>query len=216
MPDDRRFRGYPIPADAHADRPWWRFTHRGLWRPGWVVTHVEEGSACLYLGGPAPGIYVTPEDTWDRLWTGQTALGSYAGAQHLPLSWIREHGWAPFLRSGQTVLDALDAIDRENPLPVPRPLVGDVWLRVEDQDEDDAFGVNLGPRQISTVDAFSFLGPTPVRWRVGFSDAPDRIHDYGPVDVLSPNACPWPPPGAVCVWGPSAPWAPPRPEVPHG
>jgi hypothetical protein len=97
-----------------------------------------------------------------------------------------------FMRKGETEAAALARIDREHPLPAPPPKVGQVW--VTDSDGADAFGA--GSARFFDVE----LAVVGVR-RNPVTGVSILWGDGG-------NTSEWPPPGAVLVAGPGAPWAP--------
>lgn len=104
------------------------------------------------------------------------------------------------------VLAAIDAVDREHPLPIPTPLVGQVWIL---RDGGDRYGAHTGlSRMITEIDPND---PRPGHLKVTFGGR-HLLRDQ--VDVAPPGIEPqdgaqaWPPPGAVLVHGPGAPWAP--------
>lgn len=84
----------------------------------------------------------------------------------------------------QAIIDILAALDREYPLPPPPPLCQQVWV------EPRRGGAGGGHRAIVGVD------PCGAVYTVG----------YAGVQRHAPGC--WPPPGAVLVYGPGAPWAP--------
>lgn len=86
---------------------------------------------------------------------------------------------------------ALAAIDREDPLPPPEPLCGQVW-------------VLRSGRSVMVVDVV----PQTVEgaWMVSLGSEALTARGAG-------VTCPWPPPGAVLVAGPGAPWAPAEAET---
>ena len=164
--------GYEQHPDAHGERPWWRGQFHLAGRWWWR------------------------RDGWDVMVHKDAA------------------GWAVFRRdddgratepplaaSSTTHNGALEAFDRENPLPPPPPQCGQVWVH----EEPDA---PAGPRTvhmtISGVDMqagvvravrFSWVGGDYCgRFRPSWSEDGETVTGW--------------PPGAVLVYGPGSPWAP--------
>lgn len=89
-------------------------------------------------------------------------------------------GWVP----PPPIADMLTLADRTHPLPVPEPRCGQVWV-----DSTSEF----------MITAVQHLPGGAHEWQgIGWASTREE----------SPNYAPWPPPGAVLVAGPGAPWAP--------
>lgn len=99
---------------------------------------------------------------------------------------------------GESYADATARIDREHPLPAPPPMCGQVWVWLS------GFA--------ATVQA---VDPTGMSAPRGMSDGPGVVWpctipapvQHGPYLGAWTPAALWPPPGAVLVAGPGAPWA---------
>jgi membrane-associated protease RseP (regulator of RpoE activity) len=85
----------------------------------------------------------------------------------------------------------LDERDRTDPLPPPDPRCGQVWVWLE------TAGLHASAQQVLAVRALTSSAP-----RVEFVGSA--------IDIFQEKD--WPPPGAVLVAGPGAPWAPTEPE----
>ena len=107
-------------------------------------------------------------------------------------AWIRtdsRRGPSDMMR-GAMLRDALDRIDKENPLPAPEPRCGQVWLCVDPSLPSPVEDMVVG---IERMGATSL-----VRWGT-------RVASTG---VYDPQNKTWPTPNAVLVAGPGSPWAP--------
>ena len=85
------------------------------------------------------------------------------------------------VRTGEMYSDAMARIDREHPLPVPEPRLGQSWVST----------VHNGGAMV-----------------VGLSTSGGAVWGPGDLDLGIDE---WPPPGALLVTGPGAPWGDTRP-----
>ena len=118
----------------------------------------------------APGAHPSwPWWVWHEASTPRATWGPVLG------SWVRTDGMIAAGEKEDAWQEAA-SLDRDEPLPVPYPKCGQVWVWTN----GDGFGV------IAVVGGKPAFG----RYVKGVNDGPA-----------------WPPPGAVLVAGPGAPWA---------
>jgi hypothetical protein len=129
-----------------------------------------------------------PERPWWRRWIGPPH------ARPGESGWLRADGVFTIGDDGY-----LAARDTAHPLPPPEPRCGQVWVT---------------PSGVESM--VQMVWPNGAGTRT--IDLPDH-HFFWPADPERPNSCwgsapetlttaDWPPPGAVLVAGPGAPWAP--------
>lgn len=153
-----------------------------------------------------------PERPW---WRMRGMFWVRSGGHNVPAikPWRGIVDGLPKERPSADVLADMDATDREHPLPAPPPMCGQVWrVNVPPHAECDypsAYDVK--------VDRISYVGTIPEivwlgagrrgvgEWRHGDTTGFPQGRD--PSFHPLPEA--WPPPNAVLVAGPGAPWAPP-------
>lgn len=123
-----------------------------------------------------------PEKPW---WRKQYKRRGDGSLEHL--AWRRTDGrMESALAVERGLIDILDAIDREHPLPPPEPRCGQVW-KVPGRPADMAVTEEWpwSGKALAAILARNAAGQPALAF--------DRT---------------WPPPGAVLVAGPGAPWAP--------
>jgi hypothetical protein len=97
------------------------------------------------------------------------------------------------------VCDELARLDTAHPMPPPEPRCGQVWVTLTGVESmvQMVYSNGAGTRTIDLPDHHFFWPPDPER--------PDSCWGSAPETLTTAD---WPPPGAVLVAGPGAPWAP--------
>ncbi len=156
-----------------------------------------------YLSCYPPGS--VPERPWWRLVHSELTRsdGVYLARRAMGAIFGLRADYPGFIREGEDYDVAMARIDAEHPIPAPPPLVGQVWAHRKPN----------RPWTYSSVAEVEPVGwmaeslePTIVQVAAGalsdcYAAHPEAICEDGPL--------PWPPPNAVLVYGPHAPWASP-------
>lgn len=150
----------------------------------------------------------------DRVFPWSDYLGTYGPGVVVERPWWRvvrsEAGFAHLQRCDGIDRDRftnMDAYDTANPLPAPKPLVGQVWAFPKRGPSEGS--TRWSSRMVTEVDECAWRGGgewSVIAWNVTIGSETE-VYQPETEEECEGGPIPWPP-DAVLVYGPSAPWAP--------